>query len=128
MDVREGQRKTLKKHQFVPKQKTLDYAVLGLDPATGQVKHRYSTRQIFNVGHHHRCYRNKATMEFLLSSRQRVEFIDLSSGENELHNWARGGCLLGIMPCNGPLYLTLHPCDCYIATKLNGFYALAPKR
>ena len=57
-----------------------------------------------------------------------MEFLDLESEENHLHHWARGGCLFGIVPCNGLLYLTPHPCDCYIATKLNGFFALAPAR
>jgi len=125
VDAQEGQGKTLKKHQLIPKQDTLDYAVLGLDPATGKVKRRFSTRETFNVGHHHRCYRNKATARFLLTSRRGVEFLDTKSGENQLHHWARGGCLFGIVPCNGLLYLTPHPCDCYIATKLNGFFALA---
>jgi outer membrane protein assembly factor BamB len=93
----------------------------------GKVKQRFSTKESFNVGHHHRCYRNKATERFLLFSRRGVEFLDLSSGENHLHHWARGACLHGIVPCNGLLYLTPHPCDCYIATKLNGYFALAPQ-
>ena len=126
-DAQEGQGKELKKHQLIPSQDELDYAVLGLDPTTGEVKRRFATRETFNVGHHHRCYRNKATERFLLTSRRGVEFLDLETGENQLHHWARGGCLFGIVPCNGLLYLTPHPCECYIATKLNGFFALAPR-
>jgi outer membrane protein assembly factor BamB len=105
----------------------INYAVIGLDLMTGQIKQKFPTKEIFNVGHHHRCYRNKATERFLLASRRGVEFIDLTSGENHLHHWARGACLYGIVPCNGLLYLTPHPCDCYIATKLNGYFALAPQ-
>ena len=108
-------------------QKTADYAVLGLDLHTGEQKHRFSTRETFDVGHHHRCYRNKATERFLLTSRRGVEYIDVASGENHLHHWVRGACLLGVMPCNGLLYSTPHPCDCYIEAKLNGFYCLAPE-
>ncbi len=104
----------------------IDYAVIGLDLITGKLKRRFSTRQACNVGHHHRCYRGKATERFLLASRRGVEFLDLASEENHLHHWARGACLHGIVPCNGLLYLSPHPCECYIATQLNGYCALAP--
>jgi len=103
----------------------VDYAVIGLDLMTGELRRRLSTKQIFDVGHHHRCYRNKATERFLLCSRRGVEFVDLASGRVDLNHWGRGACLYGVMPCNGLLYLTPHPCDCYIATKLNGYFALA---
>ncbi len=106
----------------------LDYAVLGLDLHSGKEKSRLSTKAIFNVGHHHRCYRNKATERFLLTSRRGVEFIDVKSGEDDLNHWTRGDCQLGVMPCNGLLYTTPHPCSCYIESKLNGYYALAPAR
>lgn len=124
--VHEHQDVTMKSHDIANKDH-IDYAVIGLDLTTGEVKRRFSTKETFNVGHHHRCYRNKATERFLLASRRGVEFLDLVSGENHLHHWARGACLHGIVPCNGLLYLTPHPCDCYIATKLNGYLALAPK-
>jgi len=104
----------------------IDYAVIGLDLVTGRLKWRFSTKKSFDVGHHHRCYRGKATERFLLASRRGAEFLDLATEENHLHHWARGACLHGFVPCNGLLYLTPHPCDCYIATKLNGYYALAP--
>jgi hypothetical protein len=39
----------------------------------------------------------------------------------------RGGCLYGIMPANGLVYAPPHACACYIESKLNGFYALAPE-
>lgn len=115
-----------KGHQIVDKS-GLDYAMIGLDLKTGKVERRISTADAFNVGHHHRCYRNKATERFILASRRGVEFLDLASGENHLHHWARGACLHGIVPANGLLYLTPHPCDCYIETKLNGYIALAPQ-
>jgi len=101
------------------------YSAIALDPATGQEKRRFSTDKVFKIGHHHRCYRNKATERFMLASRRGVEFIDLEAEDNYLHHWARGACRFGIVPCNGLLYLTPHPCNCYIATKLNGFVALA---
>ncbi|MHC4251539.1 MAG: outer membrane protein assembly factor BamB family protein [Planctomycetota bacterium] len=106
----------------------IDYALIGLDLKTGELKRRLSTNESFNAGHHHRCYRNKATTRFVLSSRRGVEFLDLESGGNHLNHWARGACVFGVMPCNGLLYLTPHPCDCYIETILNGNFALAPER
>ena len=124
--VHEHQDVAMKSHDIANKD-PIDYAIIGLDLMTGQVKRRFSTKETFNVGHHHRCYRNKATERFLLASRRGVEFLDLVSGENYLHHWARGACLHGVVPCNGLLYLAPHPCDCYIATKLNGYFALAPQ-
>ena len=106
----------------------LDYAVLGLDLMTGTRKQRFSTRSIFDVGHHHRCYRNKATERFLLTSRRGVEFTDTKSGEIDINHWTRGDCHMGVMPCNGMLYTSPHPCSCYIDTKLNGYFCLAPKQ
>ena len=105
----------------------IEYAVIGLDLKTGRLKRRFSTVKTNKVDHHHRCYRGKATERFLLPSRRGVEFLNLETEENLLHHWARGGCLHGIVPCNGLLYLTPHPCKCYIETILNGYFALAPR-
>ncbi|MBL7153003.1 MAG: PQQ-binding-like beta-propeller repeat protein [Phycisphaerae bacterium] len=116
----------MRSHEIIDKT-NVEYAVIALDLKTGRLKRRISAKEAFDVGHHHRCHRNKATERFILASRRGVEFLDLASGENRLHHWARGACLHGIVPCNGLLYLTPHPCDCYIATKLNGYIALAPQ-
>jgi len=86
------------------------------------------TRDLFNVGHHHRCYRNKSTERFFTASRRGVEFVDLVSGENWQNHWVRTGCLLGNVFCNGLLYVAPHSCGCYIEAKLTGFNALAPRQ
>jgi hypothetical protein len=104
----------------------VDYRIQALDLRTGERLKELSTKEIFNVGHHHRCYRNKITERFLMSCRRGVEFVDLSSGENYQNHWVRSGCLLGYLPCNGLLYVTPHPCECYINAKITGFNALAP--
>ena len=104
----------------------VDYRIQAIDLRTGEFRKELPTREIFNVGHHHRCHRNKITERFLLSCRRGVEFVDLSTGENYQNHWVRSGCLLGYLPCNGMLYVTPHPCSCYITTKLTGFNALAP--
>jgi outer membrane protein assembly factor BamB len=106
----------------------VDYRIQALDLRTGELRKELATKEIFNVGHHHRCYRNKSTQRFLMSCRRGVEFVDLATGENYQNHWVRSGCLLGYLPCNGLLYVTPHPCGCYINAKLTGFNALAPKR
>ncbi len=106
----------------------LDYAVVGLDLRTGREKRRCDTREIFDVAHHHRCYRNKATERFLLTSRRGVEFTEIASSEIALNHWTRGDCHIGVMPSNGMLYTTPHPCSCHIDTKLNGYFCLAPEQ
>ena len=105
----------------------VDYRIQALDLRSGELRREFATKDIFNVGHHHRCYRNKITERFLLSCRRGVEFVDLSTGDNYQNHWVRSGCLLGYLPCNGLLYVTPHPCGCYIEAKLTGFNALAPK-
>jgi len=105
----------------------VDYCIQALDLRTGTLRKKLPAKEVFNVGHHHRCYRNKITERFLLASRRGVEFIDLASGENFQNHWVRSGCLLGNLPCNGLLYVAPHPCGCYITAKLTGFNALAPE-
>lgn len=103
-----------------------EFSMMGLDPRSGEVKQRLSTKEALDQGHHHRCYRNKATPHYIVTGRRGVEFIDITSQENLRHHWVRGTCRYGVLPCNGLLYAPPHPCICYITSKLNGFWALAP--
>jgi len=103
-------------------------SIVGLELQSGVEKSRLSTEKALDNGHHHRCYRNKATDRFLVTSYRGVEFVDWVSGDVDRNHWVRGTCRYGVMPSNGMLYSTPHPCDCYITSKLNGFYALAPER
>ena len=102
------------------------FSAVALAPRTGEVQKRISTKEALDQGHHHRCYRNKATTRYLITGRRGAEFVDLASGENLRHHWVRGTCRYGTMPANGLLYAPPHPCVCYITAKLNGFWALAP--
>jgi len=104
-----------------------DDSVLGLDPKTGQVKRKVSNHKAFDNGHHHRCYRNKATERFMVTGYRGMEFIDWTSGRTDRNHWVRGTCRLGVMPCNGMVYAPPHPCRCYVTSKLTGFVALAPE-
>ena len=98
------------------------------DLSSGEVVQSVRTKDVWGAGHHHRCYRNKSTERFLITSRRGVEFIDMVGGEHSNDIWTRGICGYGMMPCNGLLYAPPHPCMCYAASKLNGFYAFAPQQ
>ncbi len=101
--------------------------IMGLDPATGQIERQVSNFEAFDNGHHHRCYRNKATTRFLMTSYRGLEFLDYAGEATDLNHWVRGTCRLGAFPCNGMVYATPHPCSCYMSSKLNGFLALTPE-
>ena len=96
----------------------------GRDPHTGQVKAEFPP-DVETYWFHHRCYRGKATDNYLLMSRAGIEFIDIHSKKWIPHHWVRGACLYGVMPANGLVYNPPHPCACYLETKLYGFNALA---
>lgn len=97
----------------------------GRDPHTGQIKVEFKP-DVDIYWFHHRCYRGKATDNYLLMSRAGTEFLDVRTQEWTVNHWVRGTCLYGIMPANGMLYNAPHPCACYMEAKLNGFNALAP--
>lgn len=105
-----------------------DFAV-GRDPRTGEVKkNNINIEDLWTAGHHHRCYREKATDRYLLTGKRGIEFVDLISDNHWRHNWIRGLCQYGIMPCNGLIYAPSHACGCFMEAKLYGFWALAPER
>ena len=101
-----------------------------LDVRTGaQVFERPRDQESLKIGMgHHRCYRNKATTQYLLLGRDGIEFIDTATGEALGHPWVRGGCQYGVMPCNGLVYAPSHSCACHIESKLDSFNALAGHR
>ncbi len=97
----------------------------GYDLHSGELQREVPLGNIFKTHHHHRCYRNKATVRYVIASRRGTEFVDISGGEHSVNNWVRGTCHMGMMPANGLQYAPPHPCQCYIDEKLNGFNALA---
>jgi outer membrane protein assembly factor BamB len=97
----------------------------GLDLHTGQVKNEFPP-DVETYWFHHRCYPSKATDLYLLPSRTGIEFVDFRKGHWTANHWVRGGCIYGIMPCNGLVYAPPQSCGCYLESKLNGFSALAP--
>jgi len=103
-------------------------AANGYDMKTGELKKSMPVGNIYKVDHHHRCYRNKATPRYVITSRRGAEYVDLEEGKHSVHIWVRGICFLGMMPANGFLYAPPHPCKCYINEKLSGFCALTSER
>ena len=97
----------------------------GRDLHTGEVVSEFGPDTDIHFMHH-RCYRGKATDRYLIPSRTGTEFIDPKTGHWETNHWVRGGCIYGVMPCNGLVYATPHSCACYMEAKLYGFNALAP--
>ena len=100
----------------------------GLDLWTGEVKRTVDDTNLRSVGHHHRCYRGKATDRYLISAKEGVELLDVQQGKHSRNNWVRGACKLGIMPCNGLLYVPPDQCFCEPGVKLRGFAALAAEQ
>ncbi|MDH3583072.1 MAG: PQQ-binding-like beta-propeller repeat protein [Phycisphaerae bacterium] len=97
----------------------------GRDPLTGEVKTEFPPN-VETYWFHHRCYIAKATDNYLMPSRTGIEFVDYKKKDWEIHHWVRGGCLYGVMPCNGMVYAPPHNCACYPEAKLFGLNALAP--
>jgi len=97
----------------------------GRDPLTGDVKSEFSP-DVEIYWFHHRCYRGKATDNYLLMSRAGTEFVDVRNKQWIPNHWTRGACLYGVMPANGLIYNPPHPCACYLESKLDGFSVLAP--
>ncbi len=99
----------------------------GIDPSTGTVLKKIAIPSLFTKGHHARCYRARATDNFLLWSKRGVEFLDLVGQNHSRNDWVRGTCRYGVMPANGLLYAPPMACFCFPGVKLNGFTALAPE-
>ncbi len=101
----------------------------GRDPHTGKVKKTNKVySDLWTAGHHHRCYREKATDRYIMSGYRGIELLDLVGDNHSRNNWVRGTCQYGIMPSNGLIYAPPHACGCLMEAKLYGFWALAPAR
>ena len=96
----------------------------GRDLHTGHVKVQFPPDDWPHMPHH-RCHRAKATVNYILTSRTGIEFVDFRTKHWTAHHWVRGSCNYGIMPANGLIYAPPHSCACYPLAKLHSFNALA---
>jgi len=105
-----------------------EMTLIGLDTATGEEKVIHSIEKALNVGHHHRCYPNRASVNFAVLGRRGAEFVDLESGELTLHHWLRTGCRSGHVLGNGLFYRPPDHCQCYMQFQPRGFLAMSSSR
>lgn len=98
---------------------------VGFDLRTGEEKKRVFVQNLRSPEHHHRCYRNKATERYIISSMEGAEFLDLQGTQHAQNNFVRGACKFGMMPCNGMLYVPPDQCFCQPGAKFLGFAAIA---
>lgn len=97
--------------------------LLGYDLQTGKLSRSMDVENAMSPGHHLRCYRSKATEQFIIYPKRGAEFLDLNGERNMRHDWLRGSCRFGILPCNGLLYTPPDQCFCYIGAKMDGLVA-----
>ncbi|MHC4118233.1 MAG: outer membrane protein assembly factor BamB family protein [Planctomycetota bacterium] len=96
----------------------------GYDPATGRMVREFPA-DVKVHWFHHRCYPAKAADKYLITGRNGTEYIDLTTEHWKPHHWVRGGCIYGVMPCNGMTYAPMDSCGCQLEAKISGFKALA---
>ncbi|MBC8874579.1 MAG: PQQ-binding-like beta-propeller repeat protein [Planctomycetes bacterium] len=107
-----------------PTRKSQNALVVGWDLRTGEEKKRILVDNLRSPEHHHRCYRNKATTRYLISSFEGAEFLDFRGDNHGMNNWLRGACRNGMMPANGLLYVPPDQCFCQPGSKLLGYAAV----
>jgi outer membrane protein assembly factor BamB len=98
--------------------------VIGWDLRSGAEKKRILVDNLRSPEHHHRCYRNKATTRYLISSYEGAEYLDFQADDHGQNNFLRGACKYGMMPANGMLYVPSDQCFCQPGSKLLGYAAL----
>jgi outer membrane protein assembly factor BamB len=96
----------------------------GRDLQTGEITATIPPQKAWG---HHRCYRNKATVRYLMVGRGGIQFIDLANGAVQNNSWCRGTCQYGTMPANGLIYVPQHSCACQPEEMLIGLNALSPQ-
>jgi len=110
-----------------PTRKSPNALVVGWDLRSGKEKKRIQVNRLRSPEHHHRCYRNKATSRYLISSYEGAEFLDFQADNHSQNNWLRGACRYGMLPANGMLYVPPDQCFCQPGAKLLGCVALRAK-
>ena len=73
---------------------------------------------------HDRCYRNFITARYYINSKTGgADFLDLVSKKEFPNHWTRGTCGMGVVPCNGLLYVPPYSCQCSIGAMVENFNA-----
>jgi outer membrane protein assembly factor BamB len=111
-----------------PNNKSPHVLAAGYDLRTGAENKRLFVKNLRSPEHHHRCYRNKATERFIISAMEGCEYLDIQGSAHSQNNFVRGACKLGVMPCNGMLYVPPDQCFCDPGAKQLGFTAIGPAK
>jgi outer membrane protein assembly factor BamB len=99
-----------------------------LDLRTGEIKRDFVAKNLPGFPMHPRCYPGRATTKYIMTNGMGTEFYKVGGEEVDIHNYVRGSCIYGVMPCNGLLYKPPDSCACYYQSKLDYLCALAPGR
>jgi len=94
------------------------------DPKTGEQITVITQRMTGPMGHD-RCYRNFITDHYYINSKTGgADFLSLD-GKREFPNyWLRGTCGMGVLPCNGLLYVPPYSCQCSAGAMIQNFNAV----
>jgi outer membrane protein assembly factor BamB len=105
--------------------KSANALAIGWDLRSGEEKKRVLVNGLRSPEHHHRCYRNRATTRYLISSFEGAEYLNFQDVEHfPNNNWLRGACRHGMIPANGLLYVPADQCFCQPGGKLLGYAAV----
>ncbi|MFO8012154.1 MAG: PQQ-binding-like beta-propeller repeat protein [Phycisphaerae bacterium] len=97
----------------------------GLDLATGKTKAEVNLYNLITPGHHRRCIRGKATVDYVIRNKRGAEFVDLDGDDHMRNDWLRTPCFTGGTPANGIFYVPPDQCFCYPGVKVAGYLAMA---
>ncbi|MCK4960371.1 MAG: PQQ-binding-like beta-propeller repeat protein, partial [Planctomycetes bacterium] len=96
----------------------------GHDPKTGKVVTQL-TQEMTGPMSHDRCYRNRITHRYYLSSASGgIDLLELNGKSEQPNPWARSTCGLSAMPANGMIYNAPYVCQCIIGALITGFNAM----
>lgn len=100
--------------------------VKALDLRTGEMRKDIVAANLPGFPMHPRCYPSRATNKYIMTNGMGTEFYRVGGKTVDIHNYVRGSCIYGVMPCNGLLYKPPDSCACYYQSKLEHLCALAP--
>lgn len=104
--------------------KSANALLVGYDLRTGEKKREVLSTEIRSPEHHHRCYRNKATTNYMMTGMEGIEMIAFNGEGHSQNNWLRGACKYGITPANGMIYVPPDQCFCHPGSKVLGYTAV----
>ncbi len=71
---------------------------------------------------HDRCFRNFITERFFINSKTGgPDCLDLASDTEYPNPFTRATCSMGVLPCNGLMYLGPYSCQCHLPVALHNF-------